>query len=466
MKKIIIVITLILICAKSIAQDISGVWHGIATASNSKKITFVFKIDKLNKTYNTTMSVPTFNVAGMKPQKTTFVEGNLIIDGSNLGMSYKGFLNPKSNVFEGVYKEGKMQLKLNLSKGNPKNEKLNRPQEPTKPYPYHSEDIKFQNKKANIILTGSFTRPSKVGIYPVVVLISGSGKHDRNGSMMTHRPFLVLADYLTKKGIAVLRYDDRGFGESEGNYEQATTADFANDVLSAVAYLKTRKDVDAKSIGLIGHSEGGIIAPLAANLSDDIAFMISMAGTGILGKEVAVLQSKTLRPFPVQNEAEFEQNVRKALDIVTSNRTNDEKKEALYVHNLNYLKPILKSLGAKDEDIAKFINNETQSLLKPWNQFFYNYNPAVEFEKLKIPVLSLIGDKDVQVNAKINQEAIRVSLEKGENSNYKVITLPNLNHLFQECKTCTINEYRDIEQTIAPLALNVVSSWIEKIINN
>jgi len=300
--------------------------------------------------------------------------------------------------------------------------------------------------------------------FPVVILISGSGRHDRDGSIPGHRPFLVLSDYLTSKGIAVLRYDDRGFKESTGDFNKATTADFAQDVLGAVNYLKSRKDIDIKKIGLIGHSEGGIIAPLAANQTSDISFIVTLAATGIKGSEVSVMQSKSLRPFPVPDEKAFEENVRKSIKIASSNKDIAQKRKELTTHNKTYLEPILKSLGATDENITKFIQNETESVLKPWNSYFFSYNPSKEFEKLSIPVLSLHGSKDIQVDATINQNAIRNALIQGNNKNYKIIELENLNHLFQECATCDINEYKDINQTMSPVALNEISNWIFEII--
>jgi len=409
------------------------------------------------------MAVPTFNVAGIKPKKTSLKEGKLIIDASDLGMKYEGDWNETTDLFEGNYNEGNIKLVLNLKKGNPKMPKINRPQEPIKPYPYYEENVTFNNTEAGISLAGTFTRPSQKGTYPVVILISGSGRTDRNGSSATHRPFLVLSDYLTRNNIAVLRYDDRGYGESTGDFSKATTADFAQDVLSAVGYLKSRNDIDSKKIGLIGHSEGGIIAPLAANQTSDISFIVTLAGTGIPGSEVSVMQSKSLRPFPVPNEADFEKNVRKSVEIASSNTEISQKRKELMAHNNTYLVPILKSLGASDENILKFIKNETESVLKPWNTYFFNYNPADEFEKLSIPVLSLNGSKDTQVDATVNQNAIRNALIKGNNKNYKIVELENLNHLFQECKTGKMNEYKAIEQTLSPMALKEISSWILEI---
>ncbi|QIA09281.1 alpha/beta hydrolase [Draconibacterium halophilum] len=465
MKSLIITILLTAFSAMNVfSQNISGVWHGIATNPDNKEITFVFLFERNDEVFNTTMAVPNFDVSGVKPKATTFENGILSIDGSNVGMKYEGKLNETTQQIEGEYTEGSTKLILNLIKGNPKIAAPKRPQVPEKPYPYFEEEVVFENSKANIVLAGTFTRPVGSEKFPVVILISGSGRHDRDGSIPTHKPFLVLSDYLTRNNIAVLRYDDRGFGESTGDFSKATTADFAQDVLSAVRYLKSRKDIDAKHIGLIGHSEGGIIAPLAANQTSDISFIVTLAATGIPGSKVSVLQSKSLRPFPVPDEVAFEDNVRQAIKIASSSKEMSEKRKELTAHNKSYLAPILKSLGAKDENISKFINNETKSTLKPWSIYFYNYNPAVEFEQLSIPVLSLNGSKDTQVNSTINQNAIRNALIKANNKNYKIVELESLNHLFQECTTGNIDEYKEIEQTMSPIALKEISDWILEIV--
>ncbi len=464
MKTIITTILLMTLAVTSaLSQNLAGVWHGITKTPDNKEITFVFLFKKNEGAFSTTMAVPTFNISDIKPKSTSLKEGKLTIDGGDLGMKYEGVWNKATNEIEGTYNEGGVKLVLTLKKGNPVVTKLKRSQEPVKPYPYYEEKVNFNNVEAGISLSGTFTRPAQKGKYPVVILISGSGRHDRDGSMMTHKPFLVLSDYLTRSNIAVLRYDDRGFRESTGDFSKATTADFAQDVLSAVSYLKSRNDIDANQIGLIGHSEGGIIAPLASNQTSDISFIVTLAATGISGSEISVMQSKTLRPFPVPNEAAFEQNVRKAIKIASSNDEISQKRKDLLAHNNTYLTPILKSLGATDENISAFITKETDGVLKPWNKYFFNYNPADEFEKLSIPVLSLNGSKDVQVNATVNQNAIRNALIKGNNKNYKIIELENLNHLFQECETGKMDEYRKIEQTFSPTALKEISNWIIEI---
>ena len=460
MKTLTIIILLNLLAITSArSQDISGHWNG-TTKRGDKEITFVFNIKQENATYSTTMDVPTFRIAGIKPSATTFTNGKLIIDGSNVGMNYTGVFNTEAQQFEGIYKEGGIEMVLNLKKGTIKIEDSRRPQEPVKPYPYYEEEVVFKNNEANISLAGTLTLPNKNGKFPVVILISGSGPQDRDESFMGHKPFLVLSDYLTRQGIGVLRFDDRGVGESTGNFGNATTEDFSKDVLSAIAYLKTRNDVDIKNIGLIGHSEGGIIAPLAANNSKDVAFMVLLASTGISGTELSVMQSKTLREFPVKDEVAYEKNTRKAIAIVISNKGESEIKKELTKHYNDFLRPILTSLNVPEKNINAFIESQLKTSLQPWSRYFLQYNPADEIEKLQIPVLSLNGSKDTQVNAKINQDAIRQALIKGQNKDYKIVELENLNHFFQECETGKMDEYRKIEQTFSPIALNEIKNWV------
>jgi len=443
------------------SQDISGYWSGEAKRGD-KLITFIFNIEQENSLYSTTMAVPTFRISGIKPSATTFTNGKLIINGSNVGMRYVGVFNNKTQQFEGTYKEGGIEMVLNLKKGAVKIADSKRPQEPVKPYPYYEEEVVFKNTEAKIELAGTLTLPTKNRKFPVVILISGSGPQDRDESFMGHKPFLVLADYLTKQGIGVLRFDDRGHGKSTGDFGNATTEDFSKDVLSAITYLKTRNDVDIENIGLIGHSEGGIIAPLVANNSKDVAFMVLLASTGISGTELSVMQSKTLKQFPVKDEVAYEKNTRKAIAIVTANKSDLEIKNELTTHYNAFIRPILISLNVPEEKINLFIESQLKTSLKPWSRYFLQYNPANEIEKLQIPVLSLNGSKDSQVNAKINQEGIRNALIKGGNKDYKILELENLNHFFQECETGKMDEYRKIEQTFSPTALMEISNWILK----
>lgn len=461
MKTSIITICLFFLTLTVLSQNITGIWNGAIEVDKDKKFNFIFDIQKIEKTYHTTIDIPSQRVNGIKAIKTSVKGDSLIIDLSNVGMKYSGQLNADHTSINGKMVEGLNSFALNLSRNSvPETPQANRPQEPLKPYPYIEEKVSFVNKDANITLVGTFTRPKGEKKLPVAILISGSGPQDRDETISQHKPFLVLADYLTKQGIAVLRYDDRGFGESTGNHSNATTYDFALDAISAMDYLKTRNDVDANKIGLIGHSEGGIISPLVANKTDDVAFIVSLAGTGISGTELSVIQSKTMRPFPVPDEAAYEKAIREAIEIARQDKEVSEIKPELNEHYYTTIAPILKNLGVPETKVKEIIAGLVDMRTTKWVRYFYDYNPADEYKKVSCPVLSLNGSIDTQVEAKINQDGLRDALTKGISQDFKIIELEGLNHLFQSAKTGKMDEYSEIEETFSPKALKIISDWI------
>jgi len=463
MKTRITTICLFFLTLTTFSQNITGIWNGVIEVNKDTKFNFIFNIKEVGKTYQTTVDIPTQRVNGIKALKTLVTADSLIIDFSNVGMKYSGMINAENNTINGKIVEGLNSFSLNLSRNSVlETPKLNRPQEPLKPYSYIEEQVSFVNKDANVTLAGTFTRPKENKKYPVVILINGSGPQDRDETISQHKPFLVLADYLTKQGIAVLRYDDRGFGASTGNHSNATTYDFALDVISAMDYLRTRDDVDVNKIGLIGHSEGGIIAPLVANKVNDVAFIISLAGTGISGTELSVIQSKTMRPFPVPDEAVYEKAIREAIEIAKQNKDISVIKPELMEHYNETIAPILKNLGVPETKIKEVISGLVAMRTTKWIRYFYNYNPADEYEKVNCPVLSLNGSLDTQVRAKINQNGLRKALIKGENKDFEIIELEGLNHLFQNAKTGKMDEYSDIEETFSPKVLKIIADWILK----
>ncbi len=460
--KNILLLTIILYSITSFSQDISGNWGGSIELDN-RTIDFVFHIDKDTSGYTSIIDIPSQRMKGIKPLQTLFNSDSLIIDLSNVGMQYKGKFNKKENTISGKMIEGAANFTLNLSKNNiPANSTIvKRPQEPIRPFPYYEEEVSFSNTKSEITLSGTFTRPKEKGIYPTVILISGSGPQDRDETFSEHKPFLVLADYLTRKGIAVLRYDDRGFGKSTGNHSLATTYDFATDAMSAVDYLKTRNDVDAEKIGLIGHSEGGIIAPLVA-ADKDITFIISLAGTGISGTELSVMQSISMRGFPVPDENAYEKAVRDAIELIKQDKDIDSIRSELRLHYGNTIGPILKDIGVPETRVTEVINGLVRMRTTKWMRYFYSYNPADAYEKVRCPVLSLNGSLDTQVESKINQEGLEKALTKGGNPDFEIVELEGLNHLFQNASTGKMDEYSKIEETFSPKALALISNWIHK----
>ncbi|PKB17782.1 S9 family peptidase [Flavobacterium sp. 5] len=434
-------------------QEITGKWNGVLKVPGGQ-LKLVFNISKSDKGYSSTMDSPDQGAKGIPVTETSFENGILKLGIPSAGIVYVGTLNSKNEIV-GDFSQSGQSFVMNLSRGFAESEVVKRPQEPQKPYSYYTEEVTFENKIDKNVLAGTLSLPQKEGKFPVVILITGSGPQNRDEEIFGHKPFLVLADYLTKKGIAVLRFDDRGVGKSTGDFKTATTSDFANDVRAGVAYLQTRKEIDKSKIGLIGHSEGGIIAPIVAANSKDINFIVLLAGTGIRGDQLMLLQKEKLeRQMGVsENEIKKGQDIFKgAYDIIVASPATD---------------PMLKSkvngylitkLG--DKMVDNQIKTLSSQITSPWMVYFLKLDPAVALEKIKCPVLALNGEKDLQVPADVNLEAISKALAKGGNKKGTTKKMPTLNHLFQECETGSLDEYATIEQTFSPTALEEISNWI------
>ena len=292
MKKPTLILIVILTALSTYAQDITGQWNGLLKVQGIQ-LRVVFNISKTVTGFSSTMDSPDQGAKGIPVTSTSFENSVLKLTVTNLGVEYEGTLTKNNNI-TGTFRQAGQSFPMVLSREKIEKEKIVRIQEPTAPFPYYSEDVKFANTVDKIMLAGTLTLPGKEGIFPVVILISGSGPQNRNEELMGHKPFLVLADHLTRKGIAVLRFDDRGTAESTGDFKKATSMDFARDVESAIKYLQTRKEVNKNQIGLIGHSEGGIIAPMVAAESKDIHFIVLLAGTGIRGDQLLLLQQELI----------------------------------------------------------------------------------------------------------------------------------------------------------------------------
>lgn len=460
MKKSILLLIL-LFSASLFAQDMTGAWKGDLSVPGGK-LRLIINISQGLSGYTATMDSPDQNAKGVKIDQIDFSDNTLTFSIAAGGINYKGTL--EKDIIKGTFKQGAYDLPLSFSKGEIQNV-TRRPQEPKAPFPYYSEDVTFKNEKAGISLAGTLTLPKKEGNYPVVILISGSGSQDRNEEIFEHKPFLVLADHLTRNGIGVLRYDDRGIGKSGGNPANGTSADFATDTQAAFDYLKTRKEVNKKKIGLIGHSEGGLIAQLIAEKNADVAFIVMLAGPGIQGSELMVLQNYLAGKadgIPENELTTMGNTLREAYTVILTE--NDEKARRAAVASVfnKGFAPFFASKGVPKDEISRAVNAQVETVTSPWFVYFLRYNPAPVIEKLKCPILALNGEKDFQVAATANLDAIKRAAEKGGNK--KVITqkLPGLNHLFQESTTGTIQEYGEIEQTMSPVVLNEISTWVLK----
>lgn len=453
MKKIILILLTILTTLSMHGQDITGHWNGRLKVQGTQ-LRLVFNIIKIDNVVSSTMDSPDQGVKGIPTTTTGFENATLKITIANAKIEYEGTLG-KDNIIVGTFKQGGQSFPMNLSKEIIEKEKLVRPQEPIKPYSYYSEDITFENKKEGIHLAGTLTLPKKNGVFPVVILISGSGPQNRDEELLGHKPFLVLSDFLTKNGIAVLRFDDRGTGKSTGYFQEATTFDFAKDVEYAIEYLQKRKEINKNKIGLIGHSEGGIIAPIIASENENIDFIVLMAGSALRGDKLLLLQKYKIETQMGINKQLVENNQQifaGAYEIILNQRIENE----LVSDTLSKYFTSKYGQALPDEQKTALINQ----LSSPWMLNFIRLDPVVYLSKVNCPVLAINGSMDLQVPSKENLEIIEDNFRKNKNTSVKVKELKNLNHLFQECKTGSISEYGLIEQTISPIALKEILNWI------
>lgn len=445
--------------------NIKGSWLGKLAVSGIE-LRIVFNIKKADdNTYKATMDSPDQGAKDIPVSKVTLTGNKIKIEMPQIRGEYNGTVNGNSKNITGTWTQAGKEFNLPLEKQSSP-VVFKRPQEPKPPFPYNSEDLTFENKKAGVTLAGTFTSPKEGGPFPVVVLITGSGAQNRDEELMGHKPFLVLSDYLTRHGIAVLRYDDRGFGKSTGNFASANSADFAGDALAAVEYLKTRKDVNPDKIGLIGHSEGGLIAPMVAVESNDVAFIVLMAGPGLPGDQILLKQSALIEKVNGEPEEDIENSTEIREKIYHVIKTENDSTIAF--------KKIKEILGNAFDGMTEKQKKEVKSkeamyqnipsILSPWFRYFITYDPAPLLEKVKCPVLAIDGSKDLQVPPKEDLEAIKKALTEGGNKNFKTDLLPGLNHLFQTAKTGSPKEYSQIEETIAPVALKTISDWILEIV--
>ncbi|MGA2438986.1 MAG: alpha/beta fold hydrolase [Acidobacteriaceae bacterium] len=448
-----IALSAVIVAPRCVAQSqLAGDWQGTLKIGGSS-LRLVFHItgsqDKLTATIDSldqgAKGIPTTSVT---------VSGDLLtISATSIGGEFKGKVSTDGNTIDGTWTQGgSIPLVLGRIRGQASLAPARRPQNPIKPYPYREENVSYINATSGNRIAGTLTLPPGKGRFPAVLLIVGSGPHDRDESVMGHKPFLVLADYLTRKGVVVLRSDKRGVGGSAGDLASATTADFATDAEAGVAFLKARSEVNPRKIGLIGHSEGGVVAPMVAARDHAVAFIVMMAGPGVPGDQITVNQTLLLSKAAGLSEEVAEKNAeleRSLLALVVTEKDNAVLE--------NDLRQKLAGTGPPAQ-----INAQIKALTSPWYRYFLTYDPAIALRKVTCPVLAINGGKDLQVPPTLNLPAIRKALKEGGNKNFEVDELPGLNHLFQTANTGSPDEYAGIEETISPVALDKIASWIHK----
>lgn len=480
-------------------QHLVGEWEGkLKIGASSLRI--VFHITDSGSGYVATMDSPDQGARGI-PVSRVRIEGKLVeLEVSSIGGSYTGALDEPGNRLEGFWKQSGMSFPLILVKQSPPeiHTEQKQSQDLANSFPYSIKEVQFNGGAEGVRLSGTLTMPQGQEPFPAVVLVSGSGPQNRDEEILGHKPFFIIADYLTKRGIAVLRYDDRGVGASTCDYQTATTFDFASDAEAALAFLVQQEGIDVNNIGIIGHSEGAIIASIVAAGNEAgyastycgghestcdacgssgfnaicefsrPSFIVLLAGPGVRGYELLIMQNAAIgRASGLSEEQIIEANNlnSRLYDIVIEER--DEKSlrqrltDVLYKEiDLNaFLSPVEKE--AQKAQVPQII----APLLSPWVRVFLELNPADYLRKVTVPVLALNGSKDLQVPPKPNLEAIKLALSEAGNNSSTVIELEGLNHLFQHATTGLPSEYSEIDESFAPEVLQIIGDWILNIIS-
>jgi len=456
------------------AQDISGSWMGIIPMG-ALKMHLVFNIKKTSDTsYSSTFDSIDQKVFAIPCSKTYLVKDSLFISVANI--TYKGLWDRKNDL-TGIYKQGGHIIPLNLKAitADDKAELITgpvRPQTPKVPYGYYTEDVEYDNADKTLHYGATFTRPEGTGKYPAVIIITGSGTQDRDGTLFGHKLYWVLADYLTKNGIAVLRVDDRGAGKSTAgnNLATSTSEDFSYDVETSLNYLETRTDVDKKHLGLIGHSEGGIIAPMVAARRKDVSFIVMWAGPELGGARINTeqnaysLKGAGIDSTSVKAFTGLHTKILALFSVFQTQEALDQQITAVFEAWKKEQTPqTLEALNVQSNSIVSqnifAIYNGLYKL--PWMRFFITYQPQVDLAKVKCPVLAVNGSKDTQVDAKSNLAEIKAVLTKSKNKDFETVEIPGLNHLLQNATTGDVSEYEKISETISPAALKIIYDWIK-----
>lgn len=440
-------------------EVILGIWEGTLDAGGTA-LRLVFNINRENGAIVSTMDSPDQGVTGIKVDSTILRDNVMTLYVDAINGAFTGTL--KGNTAEGKWVQSGMEFEMVLNKTETAPvSALIRPQEPKEPLPYKTEEVKIKNEKTGLTLAGTLTIPDGEGPFPAVILVTGSGKQDRNETVFGHKPFLVIADWLTRNGVAVLRYDDRGAGESEGNFKECTTWDFADDAEAVFEYLYALDISDNQFTGIIGHSEGGMIAPIAAARNSDVGFIIMLAGPGVTLEEVVLRQSEDIGLADGGDKEKIEEGTevnKKIYEIAKSDKSDSIAAEEI----TGILKEYRKTLSEEDkaELTDEAIAGGAKMILSKWFREGMRLDHTPYIKQVKCPVLAINGEKDLQVNADVNLPAIEKLLIEGGNPDYTIMKMPGINHALQECETGLPSEYGQIEQTVSPAVPDVIANWI------
>jgi len=458
---LLIITSVLAVVAQVPTPKIEGNW--LATIANGEaKLRLVLKVEKSANGYAAKFDSPDQGATDL-PIDSIALNGNkLSFSAAKFGITYDGTFNETGDEISGIFKQGAGSTPM-VFKRIAELPKLSRPQDPKQPHPYDEQEVSYRNEKDNVKIAGTLTLPRGNGPFAAVLLITGSGSQDRNETIAGHRPFLVWADYLTRNGIAVLRVDDRGMGGSDLGSLSVTTENFAEDVVAGVSFLKQRKEIDPKMIGLIGHSEGGMIAPMVAARSKDVSFIVLLAGLGQRGEDVIYTQTELIHKAqgtPADRITHIMALLRR-INAVVKAETDEKRIEPRINEEIAaYGATLSEAQKSQFEQAAAAVKTVIPMYKTPWYRYFIMFDPQPTLKNVKVPVLALNGEHDLQVAWKENLDLIAAGLKSGGNADVTTKAFPKLNHLFQTSPTGLLSEYSQIEETISPEVLKTVSDWI------
>jgi pimeloyl-ACP methyl ester carboxylesterase len=449
------------------AAPIDGVWEGTLAVGTTKLAVVLHVSRSADGAQHATVDIPSQGAKGVAVDTVVFDAAGMRFEMKAIAGMFAGTRDTTGYVIAGTFTQAGTAMPLGLM-WRPTATEPGRPQEPKPPYPYRTEDVSYENRAGGVTLAGTLTTPVGEGPFAAALLITGSGAQDRNEELFGHKLFLVIADSLTRAGIAVLRVDDRGVGGSTGSTLDASSEDLAGDVETGVAFLLTRPEIDGLKIGLVGHSEGGLIAPMVASRSEAIAYIVLMAGPGLPGADILLAQGVLIARAAGTSEAQIAANADLQRQIFAVLRSESDPRAAeadlrtVIREGLARLARLSAPDGAAVADTEHLVEAQVRGVNSTWFRFFLTYDPRPALTRVRCPVLALDGSHDLHFPAEENLAAIREALRAGGNDRVTTRMLPNLNHLFQTSETGHPSEYGAIEETIAPVALELIGTWIQE----
>jgi hypothetical protein len=446
--------------ASAVRDRFVGEWQGVLVVGTTK--------------LRISLSVKPDSAAGLRGQMVSIDQGGAVVPGQmslrgdtlivsmpTANATYTAVATSGGDSLHGAWSQGS-PLPLAMGRGAaPVVVAKARPQDPKPPFPYRSQDVTVSSV-AGVTLAGTVLIPNGTGPFPAVVFVTGSGPQDRDETLLGHHPFLVIADYLARHGIASLRYDDRGVAHSTGNFASSTSADFADDAEAAVRFLRGVPGIAGDRVGIIGHSEGGLIGPLVAARSRDVAFVVMMAGPGIPGDSILLLQQRLIALAGGASATRVDATIAGNRRLFQALKTAPDSAAAVANLQAARNEMLVDVPDAQRATAAAQIDQGIKELEQPWMRYFLRYDPRPTLRKVHVPVLALGGTLDLQVPPEEDLTAIDAALREGGNRDYRVVRMPGLNHLFQTATTGAPSEYEKIDETVSPSALELMATWINQ----